>query len=63
MANLAYVTLQVGDIPRVRDWYVAVVGLKIEHETEEQIAGWRGGGDCRLCLGGLVGVRLVLACG
>lgn len=50
MATLAYMTLQVGDIPRVRDWYVNVVGLTVEHETAGQIAVLRGEGDCRLCL-------------
>lgn len=30
MASFAYVTLQVGDIPRVRDWHVEVVGLEVE---------------------------------
>lgn len=50
MASFAYVTLQVGDIPRVRDWYVEVVGLHLERETAGQIAVLRGEGDCRLCL-------------
>ncbi|MDE0052912.1 MAG: VOC family protein [Gammaproteobacteria bacterium] len=50
MATLAYVTLQVGDIPRVRDWYVNVVGLTVERETVGQIAVLRGEGGCRLCL-------------
>lgn len=50
MPALAYVTLQVGDIARVRDWYVEVVGLTVEHETDGQIAVLRGEGDCRLCL-------------
>ncbi|MYE23216.1 MAG: VOC family protein [Gammaproteobacteria bacterium] len=50
MASFAYVTLQVGDIPRVRDWYVEVVGLHLERETAGQIAVLRGEGGCRLCL-------------
>ena len=50
MTVLPYVTLQVGDIPRVRDWYVNVVGLAVEQETPGQIAVLRGDGDCRLCL-------------
>ncbi|MXY58375.1 MAG: VOC family protein [Gammaproteobacteria bacterium] len=50
MAILAYVTLQVGDIARVRDWYVNTVGLTVEQETAGQIAVLRGAGDCRLCL-------------
>lgn len=50
MATLAYITLQVGDIPRARDWYVQVVGLTLEHETEGQIAVLRGDGECRVCL-------------
>lgn len=50
MASFAYVTLQVGDIPRVRDWYIEVVGLCLEQETAGQIAVLRGEGDCRLCL-------------
>lgn len=50
MTVLAYVTLQVGDIPRVRDWYVRVVGLRVEHETQGQIAVLAGDGACRVCL-------------
>ncbi|MCY3839584.1 MAG: VOC family protein [Gammaproteobacteria bacterium] len=51
MPIFAYATLQVGDkIPRVRDWYVNVVGLTVEQETAGQIAVLRGEGDCRLCL-------------
>ncbi len=50
MATLAYVTLQVGDIARVRDWYVDTVGLTVEGETAGQIAVLRGEGGCRLCL-------------
>ena len=50
MTVLTYVTLQVGDIPPVRDWYVRVVGLRVEHETEGQIAVLAGDGRCRLCL-------------
>lgn len=50
MTALNYVTLQVGDIPTVRDWYVEVVGLKIEHETDGQIAVLTGEGGCRICL-------------
>lgn len=50
MPIFAYVTLQVGDIPIVRDWYVNVVGLEVEQETAGQIAVLRGEGDCRLCL-------------
>ena len=50
MTVLSYVTLQVGDIPRVRDWYVEVVGLKVEQETEGQIAVLAGDGECQICL-------------
>ena len=50
MTVLAYVTLQVGDIPRVRDWYVNVVGLTVAQETAGQIAVLHGEGDCLLCL-------------
>lgn len=50
MTVLAYVTLQVGDIPRVRDWYVRVVGLRVEHETEGQIAVLAASDGCRVCL-------------
>lgn len=50
MTVLAYVTLQVGDIARVRDWYVRVVGLRVEHETEGQIAVLAADGGCRVCL-------------
>ena len=47
---LTYVTLQVGDIPPVRDWYVRVFDLTVEHETEGQIAVLAADGECRVCL-------------
>ena len=50
MPSLHYITLQVGDISRVRDWYVDVVGLVVEHETTGQIAILRGEDGCRLGL-------------
>lgn len=50
MTSLTYVTLQVGDIDRVRDWYVHVVGLRVEHETDGEIAVLTGRGGCRICL-------------
>ena len=50
MTVLTYVSLQVGDTPRVRDWgwYVQVVGLTVEHGTEGQIAVLAGDGECRV---------------
>ena len=48
--SLNYITLQVGDISLVRDWYVDVVGLHMEHEAEEQIAILGGEDGCRLGL-------------
>ena len=50
MTVLAYATLQVGNIPHVRDWYVNVVGLTVAQETAGQIAVLHGEGDCLLCL-------------
>ena len=50
MPSLNYITLQVGDISLVLDWYVDVVGLHVEHETKGQIAVLVGEDGCRLGL-------------
>ena len=50
MSALTYITLQVGNIPQARDWYVDVVGLSVELETDGQIVVLKGDGDCRICL-------------
>ena len=50
MTTLTYISLQLGDIPRVRDWYVQVVGLTVEHETDGQIAVLVDNGESRVCL-------------
>jgi catechol-2,3-dioxygenase len=38
MATLSFITLQVGDIENAKQWYLNVVGLRVEQEIPGQIA-------------------------
>jgi catechol 2,3-dioxygenase-like lactoylglutathione lyase family enzyme len=49
--RLDHLGLDVGDVPRTRDWYVSVLGLRVEFESAAPpVAGLTDDGDVTLIL-------------